>query len=160
MIQDPTFWVGVAFVIFFAFAVKKAGATVLGMIDQRGARIRKELEEAQRLREDAEKVLAECQSRQAETEAEAEKILAYAREEAERVLRRADEEAQSAVRRREAQAVDRIAQAEAQALLEVRNVAVDIAINASRRLFEERVAKGQADPLVDRTIKTLGGLLN
>jgi len=160
MLQDATFWVALAFVIFVALTFKKIGALIVGGLDQRGAKIRQELEEAQRLREDAERVLAECQKRQLEAEAEAEKILAYAREEAARVLQRAEEDVQGAVKRREAQAVDRIAQAEASALAEVRNVAVDIAITASRRLFEERVERNEPDPLIDRSLKGMAGLLN
>ncbi len=160
MLQDATFWVALAFGIFFLLTFKKVGALIVGGLDQRGAKIRQELEEAQRLREDAEKVLSECQKRQLEAEAEAEKMLAYAREEAARVLKRADEDVQGAVKRRESQAMDRIAQAEAQALIEVRNTAVDIAISASRQLFAERLAKNEPDPLLDRSLKSLAVLLN
>jgi len=116
MLQDATFWVAVAFVVFVGLAYKKVAAILGTTLDARSARIRNELEEAQRLREDAQAVLAECQKRQIEAEDEAEKILAYAREEAERVRVRADEEVQIAVKRRETQAIDRIAQAEAQAV--------------------------------------------
>jgi F-type H+-transporting ATPase subunit b len=160
MLQDATFWVGLAFVVFVAGIFKKALVLATSALDQRGARIRNELEQAQRLREDAETLLAECQRRQLEAEAEAEKILAYAREEAERVRQRADAEVQVAVKRREAQAIERIAQAELQALAEVRNVAVDLAIGASRRLFAERVATGQHDPLIDASLASLGTVLN
>ena len=144
MLQDATFWVALAFVIFVVLSYRKLSSLITGALDQRGERIRQELEEAQRLRE----------------EAEAEKILAYAREEAARVLQYAEEHVQTAVKRREAQAVDRINQAEASALAEVRGVAADIAISASRRLFEERVGKGEPDPMIERNIKELGGLLN
>ena len=160
MLQDAAFWVALAFVIFVALSYRKLSSLITGALDQRGDRIRQELEEAQRLREDAERVLQECLKRQMEAEAEAEKILAYAREEAGRVLQHAEEHVQTAVARREAQAVDRINQAEASALAEVRSVAADIAISASRRLFEERVGKGEPDPLIERSIKDLGGLLN
>ena len=160
MLQDATFWVAIAFVIFAVLSFKKISGLIVSGLDQRGDKIRQELEEAQRLREDAEKVLNECQKRQIEAEAEAEKILAYAREEAGRVLRRAEEDVQNAVKRREAQAVDRIAQAEASALTEVRNVAVDIAITASRRLFEERVTRNDPDPLIERSLKGMASLLN
>lgn len=160
MLQDATFWVAVAFVCFVLLTFKKVSAILGSSLDARGARIRQELEEAQRLREDAEKVLAECQKRQNEAEAEAEKIIAHAREEAVRVRQRAEAEVQAALKRREAQAVDRIAQAEAQALAEVRNVAVDVALSASRRVFSERLASKQPDPLIDQSITSLSGLLN
>ena len=59
MLQDATFWVALSFVIFVALAFKKISGLILGGLDQRGAKIRQELEEAQRLREDAERILAE-----------------------------------------------------------------------------------------------------
>ncbi len=160
MFQDATFWVAVAFFVFVALTFKKVGALLVGGLDQRGDRIRRELDDARALREDAERVLAECVKRQTEAEEEAEKILAYAREEAERVLTRADEEVQVAIKRREAQAIDRIAQAEASALSEVRNAAVDVAIAASRRLFEERLARNEQDPLLDSSLNGLSAMLN
>jgi len=160
MLQDATFWVALAFIVFVALAYKKVSVLATTALDQRGARIRAELDEAQRLREDAQAVLAECQKRQIEAEDEAEKILAYAREEAERVRQRADEDVQLAVKRREAQAIDRIAQAEAQAVTDIRNLATDLAISASRRLFEERLASGQPDPLIDQSVKMLQQALN
>ncbi len=160
MLQDATFWVLVAFVIFVGLAYKKISVLLTTALDQRGARIKQELDEAQRLRDDANAILLECQKRQQEAEQAAEAIIAHAREEAERIREQAEHEVQAAVKRREIQAVDRIAQAEAQALAEVRNVAVDLAISASRRLFEERVAAGAPDPLIDRSLEKLPGLLN
>ena len=160
MLQDATFWVLVAFVIFVGLAYKKISSLLTNALDQRGERIRQELDQAQRLREDAHAVLLECQQRQHDAEQAAEAIIAHAREEAERIRTKAEEDVQQAVKRREAQAIDRIAQAEAQALAEVRNYAVDLAITGSRRLFEERVAAGEPDPLVDGSLAKLGGLLN
>ncbi len=160
MLQDATFWVLIAFVIFVGLAYKKISTLITTALDQRGARIGQELADAERLREDAHQILLECQKRQHEAEEAAEAIIAHAREEAERIRQRAEEEVQTAVKRREAQAVDRIAQAEAQAVAEVRNVAVDLAISASRRVFEDRVAAGEPDPLIDGSLARLPGLLN
>ncbi len=160
MLQDATFWVLVAFVIFVGLAYKKISSLLTNALDQRSERIRQELEQAQRLREDAHAVLVECQKRQQEAEQAAEAIIAHAREEATRIQAKAEEDVQLAVKRREAQAIDRIAQAESQALAEVRNFAADLAIAGSRRLFEERVATGKPDLLIDRSLANLGSLLN
>jgi F-type H+-transporting ATPase subunit b len=160
MLQDATFWVLIAFVIFVGLAFKKISTLLTNALDQRGERIRQELEQAQRLRDDAHAVLVECQKRQQEAEQAAEAIIAHAREEAERIRVKAEDDVQLAVKRREAQAIDRIAQAEAQALTEVRNFAVDLAIAGSRRLFEERAAAGEPDPLIDGSLAKLGALLN
>ena len=53
MLQDATFWVALAFVIFVVLSYRKLSSLITGALDQRGERIRQELEEAQRLREDA-----------------------------------------------------------------------------------------------------------
>ncbi|MEI8394407.1 MAG: F0F1 ATP synthase subunit B [Rhodospirillaceae bacterium] len=160
MLNDATFWVAVAFVLFVAVTYKRAGAAIFSALDQRGTRIRQELEEAQRLREDAQAVLEKCQKRQLEAESEAEKIIAHAHEDAARVRARAEAEAQAAVKRREAQALDRIAQAESQALAEVRNVVADVTIEATKRLLADRLASGMPDTLIDRGIHDLGKVLN
>ncbi|MEI6985678.1 MAG: F0F1 ATP synthase subunit B [Rhodospirillaceae bacterium] len=160
MLKDATFWVAISFVIFAVVAYKFVWAQLMGTLDQRGIRIKQELDEAQRLREDAERVMADCKKRQGQIETDANNILVYAREEAARIRQQAEIDVQAAVKRREAQAIERIAQAEAQALAEVRSVAVDLAMAATRRLFEDRVASGAPDPLVDSSIKGLGALLN
>src|SRR6266849_6390007 len=85
LFADPEFWVLVAAVIFVAGIWKPARKAVLGALDERGERIRAELDEAQKLREEAEQLLAQYQQREREAAAEAEAIVARAREEAERI---------------------------------------------------------------------------
>ncbi|CAK0753919.1 ATP synthase subunit b 3 [Azospirillaceae bacterium] len=160
MLQDATFWVAVAFFVFVAAVFRKAASFLTTSLDARGERIRKELDDAQKLREDAQAVLEQCQKRAAEAENEAAAIIAHAHEGAARIRQRAEAEVKAAVKRCEAQAIDRIAQAEASALAEVRNMAVDIAISASRKLFEERVAAGVPDPLIDDSLVKLPQVLN
>jgi len=160
MLQDATFWVAVAFFVFVAAVFRKAASFLTTSLDARADKIRKELDDAQKLREDAQAVLEECQKRAAEAEGEAAAIIAHAREEAERIRQRAEADVKTAVKRRETQAIDRIAQAEASALSEVRNMAADLAISASRKLFEERVASGAPDPMIDASLAKLPQILN
>lgn len=155
MILDPQFWVFVAFVIFFALLGKKIYAAFTGLLDARAEKIKAELDEAQRLREDAQALLANYQRRQRDALKEAEAIIAHAREEADRLRTHAGADLESSLKRREAQAMDRIAQAEAAALAEVRNLTVDLAIGASRRILETGIAPAQADALVDQAIAEL-----
>lgn len=155
MFMTAEFWVLVAFALFFGFLGKKLFAVFFGMLDQRSERIRQELSEAQRLREDAQAALAAYQRRQQDALKEAEAILAHAREEAERIRQRSAAELESALKRREAQAMDRIAQAEALALAEVRNLTVDLAVAASRRLLSQGLGAEQQDRLVEQAIADL-----
>lgn len=161
MFQDPTFWVAVAFVIFLAIAFwLKVHKALLSALDGRISRIKTELDEAQSLREEAQKMLAESKRKQRDAIGEAEKIIEHAQEETERLRRAAEQELEQSLARRVQQAEDKIAQAEAAALKEVRNQAVDVAMAATAHLLTEQLDKKRADALIDDSIKELAGKLN
>ncbi|WP_207455398.1 F0F1 ATP synthase subunit B [Azospirillum sp. SYSU D00513] len=149
------FWVFVSFVIFVVLAFRKVSSLIATTLDGRAARIRQELDEAQRLREDAQATLASYQRRQRDAAKETETLLAGAREDAERLRQQAGRDLEAALKRREAQALDRIAQAEAAAVAEVRNLTVDVAIAASRRILEAGIPARQAGQLIEQSIAQL-----
>jgi F-type H+-transporting ATPase subunit b len=155
MFLTAEFWVLVSFVIFVALAWKKVSTLIATTLDGRAERIRQELDEAQRLREDAQATLASYQRRQRDAAKETEALLANAREEAERLRQQAARDLEASLKRREAQALDRIAQAEAAAVAEVRNLTVDVAIAASRRILEAGIPAAQADRLIEQSISEL-----
>src|SRR3546814_4712644 len=116
--------------------VWKARQPVLDGLDARAERIRAELDEAQRLREEAQKALAEYKRKQRDAAKEAEDLLANAKHEAELLRRQAAEDLKETLARREKAAIENIAQAETQALQEVRAQAVDIAIRSEEHTSE------------------------
>jgi F-type H+-transporting ATPase subunit b len=153
--SDPTFWVAVAFVLFFVLAGKLLWRQIAGMLDKRAAGIAKALADAERLRADALKAKADAEATLAKATAEADAIVALAREEVTRMQARAAQQLENAVVLREQQAKDRIAQAEAAASKEVRDTAVDVALAATRSLLKDQVASGRAQALVDEAIAEL-----
>lgn len=155
MFYTAEFWVLVSFIIFVALVGRKVWAMLTGILDSRAERIRQELDEAQRLREDAQSTLATYQRKQRDALKDAEEIVARAREEAERLRRQAETDLEASLKRREQQAMDRIAQAEATALAEVRNLTVDLAVAASRRLLTEGMDEARQKALVDQAIADL-----
>jgi len=155
LFADPEFWVLIAAVIFVAAVWKPARKAVLGSLDERGARIRAELDEAQKLREEAEQLLAQYQQREREAAAEAEAIVAHAREEAERVAAQSVRDLDDALVRRQRLAEERIAQAEQKALDEIRAVAVDVAIGAAREVIAAQIDEQQGAALLDAAIAAL-----
>jgi F-type H+-transporting ATPase subunit b len=155
MFQAAEFWVAVATVIFAVFAFRPGAKAVTAMLDDRADKIRQELEEAQRLREDAQATLASYQRRQRDALKEAEDIIAHAREEAERLRLHAAAELDTSMKRREAQAMDRIAQAEALALQEVKSLTVDLAVAAGGRLLAQNLDAQQSAKLIDAAIADL-----
>lgn len=133
----PELAVAVAFVIFVVLVLWKGMAKITVGLDKRADQIRAQLDEAQKLREEAQAVLAGYQRQQRDALAEAEEIISHAKEEAERMKVDAAATLATTLKRREEQAVDRIAQAEAKALQDVRNQAVDLAIAATGTLIGE-----------------------
>jgi F-type H+-transporting ATPase subunit b len=138
MLRDTSFWVAVSFVLFFVLLGGKVVPALLGALDGRAAKIKAEIDEAQRLRQEAEAMLADAKAKREAALAEAEAMVANARQEALRLAREAEAELAAATARREKQAQDRIAAAEAQAVADVRAAAADAAITAAR----EVIAKG------------------
>lgn len=160
VLQSAEFWVLIAFLILVGAVAKKVWAALTAGLDARAARIKSHLDEAEKLREDAQSLLAEYQRKQHAAAEEAAGIVAQAKAEAERIREQAEADLEQALKRREQQAIEKIAQAEVEALGEVRNQAVDLAMAASRRLLADNIDEGKAAGLVDEAIKDLSGRLH
>ena len=144
MFSQPEFWVLLATVIFVILVFKPARRAITEILDTRAAKIRAELEEARRLREEAQGLLAEYERQRQQALVDAETRVTEAQQEAARLRERAVGEIEAMAKRREAQAMDKIAQAEAAAVQEVRNQAVDVAIAATRKLLQQQLVDGTA----------------
>ena len=155
MFSSPEFWVAAAFVAFFVLVGKKLVGMIGGALDDRATMIRRQLDEAEKLKQDAEAALAGYKKKQQDALKEAEAILALARTEAEALEAEQKAQLEQRLKRREAQAVDKIAQAEAQAVAQVRDAAVELALEATRRVLVEKVDGNAAGGLVDDSIKEL-----
>lgn len=140
MFFTPEFWVLVAFLIFMGIAAY-AGAfnKIIDALDGRGRRVRAELDEARRLREEAAAVLADYRKRAKEAEQQAEAMVAAAREEAERTAKEAHDRLTDFVARRTAAAEAKIAQAEQSAAEAVRSAAAEAAVKVSEAVLREQV---------------------
>jgi F-type H+-transporting ATPase subunit b len=161
MFTEPEFWVAVAFVILMGlFAYIGVHKTVLTTLDHRAARIKAELDDARRLKEEAAKVLAEYKTRRASAEREAEEIVANARSEAERIATDAKAKMEDFVARRTKTAESKIALAEAQALADVRSAAAEAAVQAASTILSQSVKGPVADDLLAKGITEVRQKLN
>jgi F-type H+-transporting ATPase subunit b len=158
--QDPAFWVGLAFVTIVVLAARKVVRMVNASLDARAAAIRIQIEEAKKLREDAQALLAEYQKKQRDAMAEAEQIIAQAKQSAARLKVEAEQDLANSIERRKQQALERIAQSEAQALHDVRNTAIDVALNAAETLIQQNLSTQQKQALADQAITELSKRLN
>lgn len=158
--HDPELAVAIAFVLAMVLAGKRAWVTVIGLIDARTQKIKAELDQAQKLRDEAQRTLAHFQRKQRDALQEAGAIVAHAKEEAGRFAEKARRDLEAAIERRERLSVEKIALAEGKALAEVRNAAVDIAIGAARRVIADSLGGAQGAALVDQAIAELPQRLN
>jgi F-type H+-transporting ATPase subunit b len=152
---EAEFWVLVAFVIAIGFLVYKVRGMITGGLDARAAKIKTELDEAQKLREEAQARLAEFQLKQRDALKEAEGIVAQAKAEAERLAAQGVRDLEAAVERRRRLAVEKIALEEQKAMSDLRNAAVDVAVAALRRVLVEDLDAARKSALIDQAIDAL-----
>ena len=155
LIHDPTFWVAIAFVIFVIAVFKPIRSTMLGGLDVKIAEIRQEVEEAEKLREEAQSLLANYQRQQRQALQDAENIVTRARKEAERHRAEGNEAMKEMVRRQEEQARDKIAQAEIAAIQKVRAMSVELAMAAAEKLLTDRLVGAEGGRLIDQSIEEI-----
>ncbi|MHA1545943.1 MAG: F0F1 ATP synthase subunit B family protein [Alphaproteobacteria bacterium] len=161
MLQDPTFWVAVSFFMFVGVIVYfKVPGLVAKALDGRAEAIRQELEQARRLREEAQALLAQYQRKQSEAEKEAQDIIAQAKQEAELLAVDMREKLTQVLERRAKSAEEKIALAETQAVKELRSRAAEIAVLAAEKLITNELSDVKSAKLIDQSIADLKSRLN
>jgi len=161
LLSDTSFWTFIGLIAFFvvlhfAGAFKAVGKS----LDDRAEKIRTELDEARRLREEAQEMLAACKRKQSEAADEAEKIIRQAKAEADYLRENAKKEIAERIERRTQLAETRIAQAEASAAKEVKAMAADLAVDAAKALLTDKLTKTQRNALVKSDIAAVKDRLN
>lgn len=160
-IYEAEFWVAVSFFLFVGLVLYLgAHKKLAALLDARAARIAKELAEAQRLRVEAENVLADYRRKQGEAVEEAQGIIDLASKEAEILAAETRRSMKEHFDRRMKLAEDKIARAEAEALSEVRAAAADAAVAAAQIVIAQKITPETADKLVKQGIEALKGKLN
>jgi F-type H+-transporting ATPase subunit b len=150
----------VALIILIAIVYKPLSRIILGALDGHAAKVRSELDEARRLRDEAQGLLAEHQRKVAAGEDQGRAIVERARTEAERVTQRHQVELEASLQRRTEQAMDRIAREEARALQEVRTRAATLAVRTTERLLADQLDGQRAQTLLDDAISEVGRKLS
>jgi F-type H+-transporting ATPase subunit b len=154
------FWVGAAFVVFLVIlvmaGVHKFAWKALG---DAGDKVRAQLDEANRLRQEAEVLLARIKADRDASEKLSAEILANAEEQAKRMQAEAQERLVEQIERRGQLAERRIATAEAQAAAEVKAAAGELAAQMAEQVLAARIAGAKSDPLIDGAIGQLAGKL-
>lgn len=155
MFHSPEFWVAVGFLILIALIVKPATRAIISGLDARIERIRSSIDDAAKLREEAQHLLADYQRKQRDAAKEIDELIAGAEAEAKTLATETAAKTEAALRRREELAKEKIAQAEAEALQQVRDTAIDLAIAATQRLLAERLDEAATARLTEDAIAEL-----
>ncbi len=159
--MDATFWALVGLIIFLGIVLyMKVPGMVAKSLDERAVKIRDELDEARRLREEAQQLLAEYQRKRKEAEQEAGEIVAAAKKEADIIVADAKQKTEEYVARRTTLAEEKIAQAERDAVTEVRRTAIDIAVAAAGELLTKKVTAKTAGDLFKSSVAEVKDRLN
>lgn len=154
--QDPGIWVSAAFLVVVVLLLRLgAHRSIVSALDKRSQKIADDLNEARRLREQAQEILAQYQRQQRDAEQEAKEIIEEARREAKRIEAASRTKIAEQIERRAKTAEEKIARAEAQAIAEVRAQAADLAVEAAREIIRTRMDKGAHAALVEKAIAGL-----
>lgn len=161
MLFDPETWVALAFIVFVAGLGYLGVHRIVGKsLDDRSARIKAELDEARKLKDEAAQLLAQYQRKRQEAEGEAQEIIAGAKAEAERLAVEAKTKIEEFVARRTKMAEIKIAQAEAQATADVRSAAAEAAVAAAEKILRQESKGNLANELIAKGIEDVRKKLN
>lgn len=161
MLYSPEFWVAISFLAFVGLLIKMGVPSLITKsLDDRADAVRKELDQARRLREEAQDLLADYQRKQRAADEEVKAIIDEARREAEAMKAESARSLKEQLERRTRIAEDKIARAEAQAVSEVRAAAVDVAMATAERLIGDKLGSDGGADIVNRSIRDLKGKLN
>lgn len=161
LFQDTSTWVSLGFLVVVAlFIYMGVHKQLTGGLDKRAQKIADEIDEARRLREEAQELLAQYQRRQREAEEEAKSIIDQAKRDAKRLAAESRDKINDQLGRRMKAAEEKIARAEAQAIAEVRSQTADVAITAAGDIIRTRMDQGAQSAMAERAINDLRSKLN
>ncbi|MET0155948.1 MAG: hypothetical protein ABW189_07605 [Rickettsiales bacterium] len=160
LLHNPLIWVALSGAIFIALVYKKVGVAAGSRLDARSDAIRKELDDALALKEEAKKFLADARQKQKNAEEKAKKIILHAREESARIVADAQARAEESIMQRNRAAEEKIAAYETEAIAEIRRNLVNIALMSVRDRLTERLNAQKIDPFIEPAIESISKKLH
>jgi F-type H+-transporting ATPase subunit b len=159
-LQEAEVWVAVGLLIFVGILIyAKAPGAAVKALDDRGAKIQAQLDEALRLRQEAEALLADIKVQREAAEKTAAEMITNAQADSERLRVEAAARLEDQIKRRQQMAERKIANAEAQAAADVKAAAADLAAQIAESVLKSRLSGLTSDPLVDRAVEQIGDRL-
>ena len=160
MLTDPSFWVGLAFVIIISFIITKSWSFINGTLDTRSEKIASRINEAKNLREEAQALLAEYQRKQIDSQVEIKKIEEDSIYEVKSIKSKSINNLRDNINRKQSQASDRIQQSEKQAIETIKQKAINVAILATEKLIEKELTPEHQTKLISQSLNEVPSHLN
>lgn len=158
--HDSSLWVGISFVIFLFIAYKLGRKSVVNGIDGKINEIKTEIETAERLRVEAQELLAQYQRKQRDAEKEAKEILSNAKKQAKEITKTAETDLSELMDRRETQLGERLRRLEENAIAEIQSHAAELAVAATTEMIVQTLDEKTNAKLNEETINSLSKHLN
>lgn len=158
--HDTSLWVAFSFFAFVFIVYKFAGKALIGALDSKIEEIRKEINEAENLRVEAQELLAQYQRKQRDAEKEADAIIKNAEAHADKIREKAEADLAETMARKEEQLADRLKRIEENAIAEIQNHAAEIAVNATLQIIAHTLSDDVDNTLKEKTIASVSQNLN
>ncbi len=158
--HDAKLWIAISFVIFVGIAYMLGRKSIVGALDNKIEEIKSEIENAERLRVEAQELLAQYQRKQRDAEKEAAEILEHAKKQAEQFKKNAEKDLAEAMDRREDQLAERLKRIEENAIADIQSHAADLAVAASQEMIIKTLDEKLNASLNEGTIKNIAKQLN
>ena len=154
MILDATFWVTISFFIFIGILIYfKVPQKVMGTLDQNISNIKNQINEAEKLKEDAKDILSEHEKKISSSKNEVKKMIDKANDEAERNVIKTNQEFHKLMENRKKSAEERIKQLKNQAVKDIKNASIKIAIESVEKLIKNSIDKSKLDKIYNASIE-------
>lgn len=161
LLQSSTnVWVAISFVSFVLLAIKFGGKAITGALDAKIVSIKAEIETAEKLRAEAQSLLADFQTKQRDAEAEAQRIINDAKASAANLQANTEAELAEVMARREAQLMERLKRVEEKAIADIQNHAAELALQATREIVTKTMDDKTSNRLIDQAIASVSKHLN
>lgn len=158
--HDTSLWVAISFAIFALIAFKLGRKSVVSSLDARIEEVKSEIENAERLRVEAQELLAQYQRKQRDAEKEAKEMVSKAKEQAKQLRKTAETDLAELMDRRETQLAERLRRLEENAVAEIQNHAADLAVAATTEMIVQTLDEKTNASLNEESIKSLSKHLN
>ncbi len=155
LLESGYTWYTFSFIIFAGIILKFGAPVIASILDKRIDQIKKDLEEAESLRVEAQEMLAQYQRKHRDAVEEAEKILNTARENAYQFQAKAEADLEELMQRREAQLQERLNRMEQNAINEIKSYAAELAMDVASQIIIDNLDKKTNNKLVDQSIANI-----